>query len=423
MNDIYMMSDTPSTKDLLHFERYVDALVQIITNPQSQTPFTIGIFGPWGSGKSTLIQYLDEKLEEKRNNLEFFRIQFNPWVYREDKNLIVPLLHTIQDSLDQDPRNHIVESAKKIGTVLTRLGAALLLKTVTANQVTLKDLEEQEKVYMEQHQRAKSVMRTLRKELQGIINEITGNGNDGRVVFFIDDLDRCEADQIVALLESIKLFLDLKHCFFVLALDEEVVHRGIQIKYADFEFLDDRQDQIGREYLEKMIQLPLYLYPLSENEVEDYLKRLSLPQPVMEHAKLFAEIMRPNPRKIKRILNLFLLNLAVVEKDKSLRERIKNDALARLIVIQVQDYDLYLNILRNKDFPEYLSKVYRSEIMLTTDSDWANLRERRGIIHDLCKDYYRPASWIERIFKPKDALPQADEMMLYFNMLGRAEGL
>lgn len=424
-NDIYMINDTPapSDQDLLHFERYVAPLFQIITNPQSQTPFTIGIFGPWGSGKSTLIQHLDEKLKERKDGFEFFRIIFNPWIYREDKNLIVPLLHTIQDSLAQDPRERFVDSATKIGNVLARIGAALLLKTVTANQITLKDIEDQGKAYMEQHQRAKSVIRNLRKELQGVINEITKNGESGRVVFFIDDLDRCEPDQIIGLLESIKLFLDLKHCFFILALDDEVIHRGIQIKYANFEFVKARKERIGQEYLEKMIQLPLYLYPLSESEVENYLNQLSLPQPVIENAKLFAECMLPNPRKIKRIVNLFLLNLAILQNDESLSEIIKKDVLARFIVIQVQDYDLYLAILRNHVLPKLLSMVYRKEISLNDDPAWDYLREQKKKIRDLCMLYYHPASWLEHIFKPGDVFPHEKELEPYFNMLGRGERL
>lgn len=313
MADIHMINDNPSTEDLLNFDRYVVPILQIITNPKSQTPFTISIFGSWGSGKSTLINYIYDKLKEKRNNLEFFRIKFNPWIYSKEENLLVPLLHTIQDSLDEDPKNRFTESVKKIGSVLTRLGATLLLKTVSANQITLEDIEKQEQMYMNQHQRAKSIIRNLRKELQNIIDEITDSGKAGRVVLFIDDLDRCEPDQIIQLLESIKLFLDLTNCFFILALDEDIVHRGVQLKYADFKFEEDRKNRIGREYLDKMIQLPLYLYPLSENQVEDYIKKLSIPQPVMEHAKLFSEIMMPNPRKIRRILNLFLLNLLILQ--------------------------------------------------------------------------------------------------------------
>jgi chaperonin cofactor prefoldin len=418
---IYMINDAPSAKDQLNFERYVAPLVQIIADRKSQTPFTIGIFGAWGSGKSTLLQHVNEKLEQKRNDLEFFRIEFNPWIYREEKNMVVPLLHTIHDMLEQAPGNRFVESAKKIGTILTRVGADLLLKAVTAKQVSLENLEKHEKAYLEQHKRAKSAMRQLKKELQEVIDEITGKGEKGRVVFFIDDLDRCEPDQIVGLLEAIKLFLELQYCFFVLAVDEEVVHRGIQMKYANFEFLKERKDQIGREYLEKMIQLPLYLYPLSENQVADYLKDLALPEAVKQHTNLLAEIMQPNPRKIKRILNLLLLNLAVVQRDNALKEQIRADVLARLIVIQVQDYDLYRDILQNIELLEYLIKVYQEEIQVDHEPDFAKLGDRRDLIRNLCKRYYRPESWLESLFTPEEAFPPATQLAIYFNMLGRGE--
>ncbi|HEV2800389.1 MAG TPA: P-loop NTPase fold protein [Pyrinomonadaceae bacterium] len=427
MNDIYMINDSTSSEDLLNFKRYLSPLMGILTNPKTETPFTIGVFGPWGSGKSTLIDFIDTQLRESPE-VEFFRIKFNPWLYRDEKNLIVPLLHTLQDTLDESLDHRIVESAKKIGTVLTRIGAALFLKTVTANQITLDDVEKQEKVYLDQYRRAQSEIRGLRTQLQKVVDEVTNKGRStgdrvaGRMVFFIDDLDRCEPDQIVALLESIKLFLDLKYCFFILALDEEVIHRAIQIKYADFDFIDTRKSQIGQQYLEKMIQLPLYLYPLTERDLEDYLGGLELPLQVKNQIKLFSEIMLPNPRKIKRIVNLFLLNYAVLQNNDVLSRQINNiAALARLIVLQVQDYDLYKDILANKEVPEYLSKVYRGEISINDETAWAGLKERREVVRNICKEYNRPGTWIERVFKPDNAFPKSNEIGQYFNMLGRGE--
>ncbi len=277
--DVYVISDRPadSQTDLFHFERYVSPLYQLMVNSKTQTPFTIGIFGAWGSGKSTLINRLGEKIENNTAGLEFLRIDFNPWFYRGESNLIIPLLHTIQDTLDSDPEKRFIELGKKISTILTRLGTAFLIKTVTANQITLKDFQEQEKIYEEGQKRAKSIIRELRNQLQEVVNKVTDDGKKGYVVFFIDDLDRCEPDQIIGLMESLKLFLDLRHCYFVLALDEEVIHRGIALKYANFKFFKQRQEQIGREYLEKMIQLPLYLYPISSDEVEAYIRKLEPP--------------------------------------------------------------------------------------------------------------------------------------------------
>lgn len=334
-------------------------------------------------------------------------------------------MHTIQDDLEKSPDNRVVEAAKKIGSVLARVGAALLLKTVTASQVTLEDLEKQEQVYMDQYKRAKSEIRNLRNELQNLINEITNDGQSigdtqaGRVIFFVDDLDRCEPDQIVALMEAIKLFLDLKYCFFMIALDEEVIHRAIQIKYASFSFSEERKNQIGREYLEKMIQLPLYLYPLSEKEVKEYLDGLSLPQAISNQAQLFAGILLPNPRKVKRILNLFLLNLGVLQNNQALSNQLNRDVLARLIVIQVQDYDLYSAVLKHKDLPEYLSKVYRNELQTSNTAAWAALDTRREEVIKLCVRYHRPNSWLEKLFAPANSFPPADQLGEYFNMLGR----
>lgn len=423
MNNIYLISDTLSTKDLLNFKRYVSPLIEILENSKTQTPFTIGIFGPWGTGKSTLMEYVDQQLA-KSVDVEFYRIRFNPWIYRREENLIVPLLHSIQDDLEENLDVRLKESAKRIGTVLARVGAALLLKTVTANQVTLDDLEKQEEVYLRQYKRAKSEVKKLRNELQAVINEITNNGQAtgdrqaGRVIFFIDDLDRCEPDQIVALMEALKLFLDLEYCFFVIALDEEVIHRAIQIKYATFNFSEERKNQIGREYLEKMIQLPLFLYPLSENEIKEYLNGLELPPAAAKHSELFSGILVPNPRKIKRILNLFLLNLGVLDNNAALRDRVNQSILARLISVQVQDFDLYRAILKHNDLPDYLSRVYRNELQLNNQAAWAALDTRRDEVMRLCANYHRPNSWIERVFKPQGSFPSSDRMGDYFNMIG-----
>src|SRR5690349_19168436 len=84
--------------DLLNFRRYVDPLISILTSENPQTPFTIGIFGPWGGGKSSLLMMLKERLETDYPE-EFVCVDFNPWIYRNEPNLLVPLLHTLNDTL------------------------------------------------------------------------------------------------------------------------------------------------------------------------------------------------------------------------------------------------------------------------------------------------------------------------------------
>lgn len=69
-----------------------------------------------------------------------------------------------------------------------------------------------------------------------------------------------------------------------------------------------------------MIQLPLYLYPLAVEQVKEYLDKLELPASLATHHNLFQQCLQPNPRRIKRVLNIYLLISAIVDKDERLRE-------------------------------------------------------------------------------------------------------
>src|SRR5690349_4131490 len=97
MNTLSVVSDSENPQtDALHFERYVEPLTQIISNDITDTPFTVGVFGRWGSGKTTLMHMIEAALETKAatSAREYTVVWFNPWLYQSEENLIVPLLHT-----------------------------------------------------------------------------------------------------------------------------------------------------------------------------------------------------------------------------------------------------------------------------------------------------------------------------------------
>jgi predicted KAP-like P-loop ATPase len=364
-----VVSDAPVgvAGDKLSFRRYIDPLIAILTDPNQQTPFTVGVFGPWGSGKSSLLQMLNERLENDHPD-KFVRVWFNPWTYRGEPNLLIPLLHTIRDSLEQDPKERFVESAKKIGEILLRLGAGLLLKTVTADAVSLEKLETLEKQYLEQRFKVESAMRNLRKTLQAEVKTIHEEGAE--LVLLVDDLDRCDPDQIIALLDSVKLFLDLEHVFVFLAVDREVVRRGIQVRYDKFQFAAGRDQVVGYEYMEKMVQLPVELFPLAGNQVKE-LARIIIPGDGAENVQvrnLIEKVALPNPRKIKRLLNIFAVVRAFMRKDPELEE-LDHLTVLRLIALQVQYPELYWEIVRIPAGLEVLEKCY------TTNYDLAQLQE------------------------------------------------
>jgi Cdc6-like AAA superfamily ATPase len=99
----------------------------------------------------------------------------------------------------------------------------------------------------------------LQDDFAGMVADLVGK--EGRLVVFIDDLDRCTPDKIPDLLEAIKLFTTMPKCVYVLGLDHDIVRQGIFKKYR---FEDKRE---AEEYLEKIVQVPFHLPPLDEGKI------------------------------------------------------------------------------------------------------------------------------------------------------------
>lgn len=374
-----ILSDTHST-DLLGFARYVAPLAQILREPQTATPLTVGIFGTWGTGKSTLLNMLDAELA-RSGEPEFLRVRFNAWLHRREQNMLVPLLHALRDTLELDAKHRFAESAKKIASVLARLGLGLILKTFTADAVSLEKLEALEAQYEKTKGHLDSDIRNLRTTLQG---EMTKLAKDNvRVVVFIDDLDRCEPSDIIDLLEAIKLFLDLDNVFIILAVDKEIIDRGVEIRYGKFRFSANRKAAIGAEYLEKMVQLPLHLYPLHTSAVRDFVRAMEPGAPIASHIDFLAKVCAPNPRKIKRILNILALTVLTHAEIANL------PTMLRLIVLQVQYPRLYADVVASAELLRGLEQAFASKAPLGAgDLSWAGTR--RNALLEAIQDHWRP---------------------------------
>jgi hypothetical protein len=406
MIGLSVLSDSAvkASRDLLNFDRYINVLVSIFTNPKTETPFTIGIFGSWGSGKSSLLEMLDERIEKDFQN-GFLRVHFNPWIHRGETNMLVPLLHTLRDTLLSESVREVTKpkvaeqfakSAQKISTILLKLGADILLKHLTADAVTLEKLDKLEETYNKEHSKVESEIRNLRSVIQQELDQIAEDG--AKVILFIDDLDRCEPLDIINLLEAIKLFFDLRHIFIILAIDKEVIDRGIEIKYNNFKFASDRAITLGAEYLEKMIQLPLQLFPLHKNQVRGFIESLHPSQVVLDQLDLLQVLVSPNPRKIKRILNILGVTNAIIEATLG-KDTLKLDLVTRLIVLQVQSSDLYADITKQSDVLIALESVFKGNLRVDVEADFTKFGSRKRTMQDLCKKYYQPDSYLGTLFK------------------------
>lgn len=168
----------------------------------------------------------------------------------------------------------------------------------------------------------------------------------------------------------------MKGCVFLLAVDQEVIERAISFKYKDLlTAAREAGDQprslatfLGRNYFEKIIQLPFSLPPLSKDDIESLISSLCTDQDAILCSGIFASGLPRNPRKVKRVLQVFLfLRDLAIERVRD--GTIKPSLLAKLVVIRDQFRVLYREIVDTPVLLETLEKYYRHRMEAQASRD------------------------------------------------------
>jgi formylglycine-generating enzyme required for sulfatase activity len=311
----------------------------------------------------------------------------------------VPLFKTMELAADNYVEAHKSrwDKAKELGTKLKKAGKFFGLSAIAVLQAfkfkykvgeftTEADLDKLVKAYqttinIDEKPKEKTALQTVESiyfEFEKHLKTYTTGKDSFRLLFLIDDLDRCLPEKAVEMLEAIKLFLDVPGCAFVLALDDEVVERGIIHRYRDYLFQGNNQQNdkkglahlpiTGMEYLEKIIHLPFRLPLPSENDIREFLRQKykhtplfeELSSPEQEHEKLtheqdralpqnedadvllelFVRHIPPVPRKQIRMAELLLLMKDIADASDC-KQRIRLVPLAELTLLQLFAPELY----------------------------------------------------------------------------------
>lgn len=219
-------------------------------------------------------------------------------------------------------------------------------------------------------QRAQSTVRIeqvqfleqFRGRFEDLISEhITGQKK--RLVVFVDDLDRCLPEEAIEVLEAIKLFLDVRDCVFVIAVDRKVIVEGIRVRYRDFALAQGGGEPLpisGEDFLEKIIQVPFNLPPVRRDDMVDFIagQTRDLPE---DCAQVFSLGIETNPRKIKRGLNVFWMHERLAGRRPELKEVIKPVRLAKVVVIQEVYPKLYADWVEAPLLLRHLEEHFMAE--------------------------------------------------------------
>lgn len=318
--------------DGLGFESYARVLAQAALDTPG--PFTIGIFGEWGTGKTSLMRLIQSGLTAESNVIT---VWFNAWRYEKEEHPIVPLVGTIVRELENYKyrSQRIASSVKSLVRGLRAVAYGFSAKST----VKIPGFAEVEASFVAKDMIDRAERLTAdplldRSLYYGAFNSLESVRleDDLRVVILIDDLDRCFPDQAIRLLESIKLVLAQPGFIFVLGVARQVIEGYLQHRYtSDFGIKDFK----GQLYLDKIVQLPFHIPPAA-GRMDDFCRRILTEQPedvstqLMGTLPTVAEALDGNPRAIIRFVNNILIDLAITSElaDASLMERIPLDYFA-----------------------------------------------------------------------------------------------
>lgn len=326
---IPLVSDEPASDTVeigLGMQTWADILAGVAVGTEG--PFTIGLFAPWGQGKTSVLRRACF-VAGFGDNIHTFIV--NAWEHERNEDPLNPILEDILRAIDErlttgedaTKRKRLVAlkrilSVLVLGTAAFALGAPSLALLAPGVAGTIESLGKSASDV------ADSAMKVGDSAIEMCNTEDLGSGFAGtglraylnrakeqylpedKIIVFIDDLDRCHPDKAVLLLESIKHLLWVPGFVFVLALDNEVLERYLQHKY-EAEYGLKHDPNIGKRYLEKLVQLTIFL-PESEERFNDYVTglirleggKLRLPSATVPILVAFA---KNNPRYVKRRIN------------------------------------------------------------------------------------------------------------------------
>lgn len=287
-----MWSDNETTQDLLGYQVHADLLRKIILN-DAMLPISIGVFGNWGSGKSSLMLLLQQSLhewEESHQNEHsiILQVYFNSWQFESYDSTKLTMIESILEALDKDinTRKNVFERADdllarinflKVGVFILKKAydnltpdwmKKWLPKKDDIDKITGKDKYNNLLEDVTKGNTSKFIA-TFRELFEDLVNDMGYKA----VIVYVDDLDRCDPKRIIGCLEAVKLFVNVKKTAFVIGADERIIEYAISQHYPIQMKKEDISSPFS-DYLEKLIQLPYKLPRLSDNEQETYITLL-----------------------------------------------------------------------------------------------------------------------------------------------------
>jgi hypothetical protein len=345
-DDIFLLQD--SSEKIKLYQKNIDDLV--CDDYRTIESLTVGIFGESGSGKTHQLNLIRNNIIKRTVSFPTTTIPilFNAWRYEDEKYIIIPLIKTLIEAIEDYERNFSISTKGDLKSLISNLKVILYSLSYGLNlPKNTKNLAKESsrgdiRTQLIPHEKLDSIYLNIPQYIEKITLFEKIN-----FIFLIDDLDRCLPENTLKILNSIELYLNVPPCAFVFSLNDQIIERGIAHHYKDYQSSHNHIYNLtlnlpitGDEYLEKMIQLPTRLPTIDTANIREFLRDNSsgwiekvdenydiykqsdenAVQPSRELLDFFTHSIPAKPRKIKRVAQLFesklkLLNALELEID------------------------------------------------------------------------------------------------------------
>lgn len=384
-------------EDFLDRKYFADNIADAIKNYEdtNNSSLTIGLYGNWGSGKTSIINMIVEKLADESDIILF---NFEPWVFSDTQQLISSFFKEFAKNIKF---NDSSEKAAQIGEELETYAAFFkpisLIPEPTASVLSLLS----EKVFSGIGKAVKKWANLKAKNLEDtkrLIEEHLAE-LDKKILIIIDDIDRLNNIEIRQIFQMIKVLGNFPNTIYLSSMDKEVV----------IEALSEVQKGDGSEYLEKIINVP-FTVPMPSNEKSQQYLFSELDKVIGEESdfdqEYFSYIFRQgyseffeNIRDINRYINILKFNYSIVGKEVDIVD------LFVMTAFQVFEPKVYDYLKYNKDI--VLAIQYFSDDAKKVEAIESFKNTTISLLSKLSKDDY--LKLIETIFPALDRYSYDDK--------------
>lgn len=252
MDEQEIIIDSPKKRleeDLFGWAPVVNRITDIIRLKSSVNHdcFTIGIYGKWGEGKSSLMNMVCENIEQEEN-IEI--IHFNPWLFKDQESLLLDFFKTLQKGKLSD---EFVKNIKQYGPMVSLgISGVVNLALPGMGLVVGNALNK----YIKAVSKVKKDISELKEEVNESIRV-----SKKHLLIVIDDVDRLDRDELHALFKLIRQNADFVNTTYMVAMDVDMVAKSIGQRF------EDGDEQSGKNFLEKIIQVPFYLPKIQRGHI------------------------------------------------------------------------------------------------------------------------------------------------------------